>query len=169
MIIMILILVPREAAMATEMARTEGEGAVDRISVAHISPLEAVALGPLATLKILSKKILDEAKTPEVVVASNRTRNLTGGSTTCNLTKIATNAVTSEGHTLKTTTPGVVSGRDSLAVRAVALPTTTLRAREEGSSIIRTGGTLKFLSASSKTQISLTCRFTRRSLKMRNT
>ena len=133
MIIMILILDAREAAMATGMARTEGEVVVDRISVAQTSPLEAVALGPLATLKILSKKILDEAKTPEVVVASNRTRNLTRGLTTCNLTKIATNAVTSEGHTLKTTTPGVVRERDSLAVRAAALPTTTLRAREEGS------------------------------------
>ena len=132
-IIMILILVPREAAMATGMARTEGEGAVGRISVALTSPLEAVARGLLATLKTLSKKSLDETKTPEVAVASNRTRNLTGGSTTCNLRKIATNAVTSEGQTLKTTTPGVVSGRDSLAAKAVVLPTTTLRAREEGS------------------------------------
>lgn len=108
MIIMILILVSREAAMATGMARTEGEGVVDRISVAQTSPLEAVAQGLLATLKILSKKISDEAKTPEVAVASNRTRNLTGGSTTCNLTKIASNVVTSEGHTLKTTTLRVV-------------------------------------------------------------
>ena len=168
-IISIMILVPKEAAMATGMARTQGEGAVDRILGARTSPLEAVALGPLATLKTLSKKILDEAKTPEVAVASNRTGNLTGGSTTCNLMKIAIKVVTSQGHTLKTTTPGLVSGRDSLAVRVVALPTTTLKAREGGSSIIRTVGTLKYLSASSRTQMSLTSRFTRRSLKMRNT
>jgi hypothetical protein len=169
MIISIKILVPKEAAMATGMARTEGEGAVDRIMGARTSPLEAVALGPLATLKTLSKKILDEAKTPEVAVASNRTGNLRGGLTTCNLMKIAIKVVTSQGHTFKTTTPGLVSGRDSLAVRTVALPTTTLKAREGGSSIIRTVGTLKYLSASSRTQMSLTSRFTRRSLKMRNT
>jgi hypothetical protein len=169
MIISIKILVPKEAAMATGMARTEGEGAVDRIMGARTSPLDAVALGPLATLKTLSKKILDEAKTPEVAVASNRTGNLTGGSTTCNLMEIAIKVVTSQSHTLKTTTPGLVSGRDSLAARTVALPTTTLKAREGGSSIIRTEGTLKYLSASSRTQMSLTSRFIRRSLKMRNT
>jgi hypothetical protein len=132
-IISITILVPKEAAVVTGMARTEGEGAVDRIFVAQISLLEAVALGPLATLKTLSKENLDEAKTPEVAVASYRIGNLTGGSTTCNLMKIAIKVVTSEGHTLKITTPGVVSGRDSLVVRVVALPTTTLKAREGGS------------------------------------
>jgi hypothetical protein len=161
-IISIMILVPKEATMATGMARTEGEGAVDRIFVAHISLLEAVALGPLATLKTLSKEILDEAKTPEVAVASNRIGNLTGGSTTCNLMMISFKVVTLEGHTLKITTLGVVSGRDSLVVRAVALSTTTLKAREGGSSIIRTVGTLKYLSASSRTQMSLTSRFIRR-------
>jgi hypothetical protein len=104
----ILILVPPEAASATGMVRTEGAAAVDRISEARTSPLEAVALGHSATLTTLSKEILDEAKTPEVVVASNRTGSLRGGSTTWNLRKIAINVVTSVGHTSKTATPGVV-------------------------------------------------------------
>ena len=166
---LILNLAPQGVASATGMVRTEGEADVDRISVALTSSLEVVALGPLATLKVHSRKILDEAITSEVGVASNRIGNLTGGSMTCNPRKIAINVATLEGHTLKTTTPGVVPERDSLAVRAVALPTTTQKAREGGSSIIRTVGTLKFLSASSRTRMSLASRFTRRSLKMRNT
>jgi hypothetical protein len=105
---MILILVPPEAGMATEMVRTEGAAAADRILEARTSPLEAVALGHSETLTTLSKEILDEAKTPEVVVASNRTGSLRRGSTTWNLRKIAINVVTSAGQTLKTATPGVV-------------------------------------------------------------
>lgn len=168
MIIMILILVRQEAALAIGTVLTEEEGAVVKISEAHTFPLVVVALGPLATLKTLSKMILDEAITPEVVVASSRTGNLTGGSTTCNLRKIAINEATSESHTLMTTTPRVVSGRDSLVVRAVAHPTTTLKTRE-GSSIIGMVGTLKYLSASSRTLRSPISRSIRRSLKMRST
>jgi hypothetical protein len=104
----ILILVLPEAASATGMVRTEGAAAADRILEARTSPLEAVALGHSATPTTLSKEILDEAKTPEVVVASNRTGSLRGGSTTWNLRKIAINVVTSGGHTLKTATPEAV-------------------------------------------------------------
>jgi hypothetical protein len=168
MIIMILILVRQEAALAIGTVLTEEEGAVDRISEAHTFPLVVVALGPFVTLKTLSKMILDEVITPEVAVASSRTGNLTGGSTTCNLSKIAINEATSESHTLMTTTPGVVSGRDSLVVRVVAHPTTTLKTRE-GSSIIGTVGTLKYLSASSRTLRSPISRSIRRLLKMRST
>ena len=100
----ILILVPPEAASATGMVRTEGAAAADRILEARTSPLEAVALGHSATLTTLSKEILDEAKTPEVVVASNRTGSLRGGSTTWNLRKIAINVLTSVGHNSKTAT-----------------------------------------------------------------
>jgi hypothetical protein len=104
----ILILVPPETASGTGIVRTEGAAAVDRISEARTSPLEAVPFGPLATLATLFKEILDEAEIPEVVVASNRTGSLRGGSTTWNLRKIAINMLTSVGHTSKTAAPGVV-------------------------------------------------------------